>query len=269
MSLTSPAPAEDTVPLSEAGDLPYSWSGSTDEFSYLLEGWRRQPSSEDLDYLAGFDPERHPAWKPATEDLAPLTSPTFGELFEPFAPGRPPSAGPHPLPAPAVAGRGLGIRPFDQPNVQEAKDATARILAGSAPDEPTTDGLPALLEQVRPGDYIAIQAYLPRNAEIDSRLQAIRRTLRDRFHVATTVGYGPRFLHSTGQLHKGGPNSGLFVQVVGEDPLDLAIPGQPYTFGALKRAQALGDLDSLRALGRRVARVTPDELEELRARTLA
>ena len=167
--------------------------------------------------------------------------------------------------ATAVAGRVLGIQPFDQPNVQEAKDATARILAGSAPEEPTTDGLPALLEQVRPGDYIAIQAYLPRNAEIDSRLQAVRRTLRDRFHVATTVGYGPRFLHSTGQLHKGGPNSGLFVQIVGEDPLDLAIPGQPYTFGALKRAQALGDLESLRALGRRVARVTLDELEEVRA----
>jgi len=162
--------------------------------------------------------------------------------------------------ATAVAGHVLGINPFDQPNVQEAKDTTARILQGGAPAEPETGSLSALLEQARPGDYVAIQAYLPRNAEVEAQLQAARRRLRDRLRVATTVGYGPRFLHSTGQLHKGGPNTGVFIQVVGDDSVDFEIPGRPYTFGALKRAQALGDLQSLRAHGRRVERVTLDEL---------
>ena len=164
--------------------------------------------------------------------------------------------------ATAVAGHVLGIHPFDQPNVQEAKDATARILRRDAA-EPETERLPALLERVRPGHYIAIQAYLPPDAQVDAQLQAARRRLRDRFRVATTVGYGPRFLHSTGQLHKGGANTGVFIQVVGDDTVDVAIPGKPYTFGALKRAQALGDLQSLRARDRRVARVTLDELREV------
>ncbi len=162
--------------------------------------------------------------------------------------------------ATAVAGHVLGVNPFDQPNVQEAKEATGRILQEGAAPEPEMGSLSALLEQVRPGDYIAIQAYLPRTAEVEVQLQAARRRLRDRFRVATTVGYGPRFLHSTGQLHKGGPNTGVFIQVVGSDPADVQIPGKPYTFGALKRAQALGDLASLRAHGRRAARVTLDEL---------
>jgi hypothetical protein len=164
--------------------------------------------------------------------------------------------------ATAVAGHVLGINAFDQPNVQEAKDATARILDGGADGQVETEPLSALLEQVRPGDYIAIQAYLPRSAELDAQLQSARLRLRDRHRVATTVGYGPRFLHSTGQLHKGGPNTGVFIQVVGEDDVDLSIPDKPYTFGELKRAQALGDLQSLRALGRRVARVTLKELQE-------
>jgi transaldolase/glucose-6-phosphate isomerase len=162
--------------------------------------------------------------------------------------------------ATAVAGHVLDINPFDQPNVQEAKDTTARILQGDRPEEPVTGSLSALLEQVRPGDYIAIQAYLSRNADVEAQLQAARGRLRDRFRVATTVGYGPRFLHSTGQLHKGGPNIGVFIQVFDDDPVDLEIPSKPYTFGALKRAQALGDLESLRAHGRRVVRATLGEL---------
>ncbi len=85
--------------------------------------------------------------------------------------------------------------------------------------------------------------------------------MRDKFRVATTVGYGPRFLHSTGQLHKGGPDTGVFIQVVDDDEIDLDIPGKPYTFGALMRAQALGDLASLRAHGRRAARVTLEQLK--------
>jgi len=157
--------------------------------------------------------------------------------------------------ATAVAGAILGINPFDQPNVKEAKDATNRILeAGHVPD-PGLDDLGALLDKVRPGDYIAITAYIPRNAENEEALRRVRTRLRDRYKVATTVGFGPRFLHSTGQLHKGGPNTGVFVQVVAGDGADLAIPGKPYTFGTLKAAQALGDLESLRAHGRRVARV--------------
>ncbi len=168
--------------------------------------------------------------------------------------------------ATAVAGNVLGINPFDQPNVQQAKDATNRLLStDGAVAEPDVKPLEGLLAAVRPGDYIAIQAYLPRNAAVDARLQSARLKLRDRLRVATTVGYGPRFLHSTGQLHKGGPNTGVFIQVMGEDPVDLKIPGKPFTFATLKRAQALGDLESLRARGAPVTRVNLEQLEEVSA----
>ncbi len=165
--------------------------------------------------------------------------------------------------ATAIAGHVLGINPFDQPNVQEAKDATARVLREGVTEAPATPSLAAVREQVHPGDYIAIQAYLPRNAETEARLRAARMKLRDRYRVATTVGFGPRYLHSTGQLHKGGPNTGVFIQIVGDDVLDVEIPGSSYTFGELKRAQALGDLQSLLARGRRVARAGLDELNEV------
>ena len=165
--------------------------------------------------------------------------------------------------AAAVAGHVLGIQPFDQPNVQEAKDATARILESEATDVPETMPLADALAAVQPGDYVAIHAYLPRNAEVDANLQAVRRALRDRYRVATTVGYGPRFLHSTGQLHKGGPNTGVFIQVLDDEAADITIPGKPFTFGTLQRAQALGDLQSLLARDRRVTRVTMRELLEV------
>ncbi|MCH7576583.1 MAG: bifunctional transaldolase/phosoglucose isomerase [Chloroflexi bacterium] len=165
--------------------------------------------------------------------------------------------------ATAVAGHVLGIHPFDQPNVQEAKDATRRLLEADAlPTEPYDD-LGALLEAVRPGDYLAIQAYLPRTADNSSRLQAARMKLRDHLRVATTLGFGPRFLHSTGQLHKGGPSTGVFIQVVDEPTLDLPIPGKPYTFRRLLDAQSAGDLQALRARDRRVARVRLSDLEEV------
>jgi transaldolase/glucose-6-phosphate isomerase len=163
--------------------------------------------------------------------------------------------------ATAVAGAVLGINPFDQPNVQEAKDATKHLLARGTFDDPGYDDLGALLRQVKAGDYLAIQAYLPRTRKIEGTLQQARMRLRDRLKVATTVGFGPRFLHSTGQLHKGGPNSGVFVQVVEPPQEDVAIPGQPYTFGRLIAAQAAGDLQSLRAHGRRAARVRLADLE--------
>jgi transaldolase / glucose-6-phosphate isomerase len=157
--------------------------------------------------------------------------------------------------ATAVVGAILGINPFDQPNVQEAKDATNRILAAGAPSAIANDNLDLLLAQVQPGDYIAITAFIARNAENEEALGRVRLRLRDHFNVATTIGFGPRYLHSTGQLHKGGPNKGVFIQVVSDDETDVSIPGWPFTFGTLKAAQALGDLESLRAHGRRAGRV--------------
>jgi glucose-6-phosphate isomerase len=164
--------------------------------------------------------------------------------------------------ATAVAGHVLGVHPFDQPDVQAAKDATNRIL-GRASGDASTPPARDLIHAARPGDYVAILAYVPRTPEVDTRLQRVRLALRDRHYVATTVGYGPRYLHSTGQLHKGGPANGIYIEVVGNDPADLAIPGQPFSFGALKRAQARGDLESLLARGRHVAVATLEELEAL------
>jgi hypothetical protein len=123
-----------------------------------------------------------------------------------------------------------------------------------------SDGVAALLARVRPGDYVAFQAYLSPHADLTSRLQTLRTVVRDRYRVATTVAYGPRYLHSTGQLHKGGPNTGVFAQVVDEPTEDRPVPGRPYTFGRLIAAQAVGDLAALRDRGRRVARVTRDAL---------
>jgi transaldolase/glucose-6-phosphate isomerase len=163
--------------------------------------------------------------------------------------------------ATAVAGAVLGIQPFDQPDVQSAKDATKRILSSGDIPEVDPGNLAELLEEAEPGNYLAIQAYVPRNAETIGRLHAVRMRLRNRLRLATTVGFGPRFLHSTGQLHKGGPNTGLFVQMVEEPSGDVPIPGQPYTFGHLLAAQAAGDLMALRDRGRRVVRVSFPELE--------
>jgi len=117
------------------------------------------------------------------------------------------------------------------------------------------DLLRAFFARARPGDYVALQAYLAEAPDTDHALQAIRLRLRDSLHLATTLGYGPRFLHSTGQFHKGGANTGLFLQLTTDDVEDAPIPGAPYTFGMFKRAQALGDLDALRQHGRRVVRV--------------
>jgi transaldolase/glucose-6-phosphate isomerase len=166
--------------------------------------------------------------------------------------------------ATAVAGWVLGINPFDQPNVAEAKDATAAILAEGAAVDEGFDDLAALVKEIAPGDYVAIQAYLDPTPEIEAMLARARLAIRDRYGVATTVGFGPRYLHSTGQLHKGGRENGVFIQVVdGARETDRGIPGKPYTFGALIDAQAAGDLRSLRRRGRRVARVTPESLGEV------
>ena len=162
--------------------------------------------------------------------------------------------------ATAVAGAILGIHPFNQPNVQGAKDMTERVLAqyqasGRLPDVGASIPFRGLLSEALTGDYLAIMVYALQTPETDRALESLRRRVTDRYGISTTLGYGPRFLHSTGQLHKGGPGSGLFLQLTADHEDDLTIPGYPYTFATLVDAQALGDLEALRALGRRAARV--------------
>ena len=160
----------------------------------------------------------------------------------------------------ALAGVVLGINPFDQPDVASAKEATNRVLAEGPPAIDVVDA-GELLDQVRPGDYVALTAFVdPGRHELLHGLQAARLAIRDRHRVATTLGIGPRFLHSTGQLHKGGPPTGVFLQVVGEDPTDVDIPGRDLTFATLKQAQADGDLTALRERGLRAGRVALDDL---------
>ncbi len=180
--------------------------------------------------------------------------------------------------ATATAGSVLGINPFDQPNVQEAKDSTNRLIEEVRTIGRLTEPEPALSEgnlafytdiaekEVRsvlqkffslavPGDYVALQAYLTERPSVTGPLQEMRVAIRRGLGTATTLGYGPRYLHSTGQFHKGGPNNGLFIQLTADDPEDAAIPGTNYTFGILKRAQAAGDLEALKKHGRRAIRV--------------
>lgn len=188
--------------------------------------------------------------------------------------------------ATAIAGALLAVDPFDQPNVQESKDNTKRLLAeypqnGSLPqqkliiaeesmrvfgDEATRDLLrrggssmqeiiTAHLSRLAPGDYFAVTQYIEELNNYEGLLQQVRIAVRDEKKVATTSGYGPRFLHSTGQLHKGGPDTGVFLQITSEDINDIEIPGEKFTFAVLKQAQGLGDFESLMARGRRAVRV--------------
>jgi transaldolase / glucose-6-phosphate isomerase len=191
--------------------------------------------------------------------------------------------------ATAAAGMILGIDPFDQPNVQESKDATKALLAAArqsgqlstpAPlvaiermalygdpaaigDTPVSvdGGIRELLALARPGDYFALLAYLPQDRDVEALLQRVRAQIRDALGIATTLGFGPRFLHSTGQLHKGGPDSGIYLQITAEPSKDLPIPGWDETFGTLIAAQALGDLQSLQRRGRRALRLHLADLD--------
>jgi len=166
-----------------------------------------------------------------------------------------------------IAGHVLSIDPFDEPNVAESKANTNQVLAAlPLPQLETGSGadvLGWLTETVTAGDYVSLQAYLPFGQ--DAALEALRRRVRDHLGgAAVTAGYGPRFLHSTGQLHKGGPNSVVAVQLVRRSPPpELAIPGQPYDFGTLIGAQSIGDHQSLLAHGRRLLRVAVDDLGEI------
>ena len=168
--------------------------------------------------------------------------------------------------ATAIAGHLLGIHPFDQPNVQESKDNTQRMLdkyksTGSLPHPaqppltPQTARLPEFLDQASAGDYVALMAYLDESPDIAAALAELRQAILNRYHLANTLGYGPRFLHSTGQLHKGGANNGLFIQLTSPSGRDVPIPGELFSFRALAQAQAAGDLDALHAHHRRAARI--------------
>jgi hypothetical protein len=152
--------------------------------------------------------------------------------------------------ATAVAGWVLEINPFDQPNVQEAKDATKRVLAAlPLPEVHFADdaALRELLTGGAGGGYIALMGYLAPSVEFDEQVAALRATLMTATHRATTFGYGPRFLHSTGQLHKGGPPVGRFLSLIADSGPDVEIPGASYSFRTLKTAQAIGDLETLRS----------------------
>jgi transaldolase/glucose-6-phosphate isomerase len=177
----------------------------------------------------------------------------------------------------AVAGWGLEINPFDQPNVQQAKDATKHVLAGYEADHvlpavPDADdaALRALLLGASPPDYVAIMAYAKPSPELDAAAAELRAAVRQPTRATTTFGYGPRFLHSTGQFHKGGPKTGRFLQLIHDGTTDVEIPGAPYTFTTLENAQAIGDLNTLRALGLPAERVRlqgDDPVGALRALT--
>jgi len=187
--------------------------------------------------------------------------------------------------ATAVMGGVLRVNPFDQPDVEDSKVVTRRLAAeyertGRLPQESPlvqtqamslfADGrsrdilgqhdtldayLNAFLSQSSPGDYVALLAFIEMNDAHREELQAMRMAIRDRFKVATCVGFGPRFLHSTGQAFKGGPNSGVFLQITADSLEDLPVPGQRYTFGTIKLAQARGDYEVLASRGRRLLRV--------------
>jgi transaldolase / glucose-6-phosphate isomerase len=172
----------------------------------------------------------------------------------------------------ASAGAILGIHPFNQPDVQLAKEMAHQVMDQKGPkggkmdkSDPETvmieqktiaaKAVEALIASARQGDYFSIQAYLAPNADTEAALQEFRLTIRDRLKLATTFGWGPRFLHSTGQLHKGGQDTGVFIQLIDEPTKDLAVPETNYTFGGLIHAQALGDYRALKQRGRRVLRL--------------
>jgi len=190
--------------------------------------------------------------------------------------------------ATAVAGAVIGINPFNQPDVEASKIATRTLtseyektgtlpaetpvledsgvklftdersaaeLAKAAPGKSLAGYLKAHLSRIKPGDYFALLGYIQMNAEHERDLQAIRHAIRDKMRVATCLGFGPRFLHSTGQAYKGGPNTGVFLQITCDDSVQLPVPGQKYTFGVVKAAQARGDFQVLAERGRRALRV--------------
>ena len=165
--------------------------------------------------------------------------------------------------ATAIAGAVMRINPFNQPNVQESKDRTAAVLASREQLVLERFGsLDSLLESSEEGDYLALMAFVPSNSHNEEVLNRVKKELGEKTALPVTMGFGPRYLHSTGQLHKGGSDNGLFIQVV-DDPPELDIPGRDYGFHQLIRAQAVGDFEALLERGRRAVRITWDDLYDL------
>ena len=220
-------------------------------FIYLHLGADQDPDAEQARRVDALEAAGHPVARILLESTADVAREMYrAEL------------------AVAAAGVVLGIHPFNQPDVELAKDLARQAMAGNlsaagdiAPPVSAGDRgalcavLDAWLASVAAGDYIALHAYLPATEATTASLQSIRLALRDRLHAATTLGYGPRFLHSTGQLHKGGANNGLFLQLLDEPDDDLAVPESDFAFGDLIAAQAEGDFQALSRRGRRVLRV--------------
>jgi glucose-6-phosphate isomerase/transaldolase/glucose-6-phosphate isomerase len=165
--------------------------------------------------------------------------------------------------ATAIAGHVLGIQPFDQPNVQESKDNTNRVLdsfqsTGRLPEQASSharEAAQSLSRLLQPGTYLSVLGYTTPSRPLETAVGRLRRALMSKYRVATTFGYGPRYLHSTGQLHKGGPNTGVFLELVDRMAPDVPIPGKPFSFGTLAKAQATGDIESLSAHQRHAVRV--------------
>ena len=155
----------------------------------------------------------------------------------------------------AIACAELGVNPFDQPGVQATKDSTVRILSDLGGSEILQSGennltLKELLSSSRRGNYIAIMAFLPETSGINDQIQKLRSKIIADYGLSTTFGYGPLFLHSTGQIHKNGPDQGLFLQITQQHKNDIDIPGSNYSFGTLANAQASGNAETLVASGR-------------------
>jgi transaldolase/glucose-6-phosphate isomerase len=175
----------------------------------------------------------------------------------------------------SVACHILGINTFDQPDVQDSKlrtiakikdyQATGKLAEADLVDvSDAKSALEKFLANAKAGDFVTINAYIPRNKETEEVLQSMRVAIREKTKCAVSAGFGPRFQHSTGQFHKGGPNKGRFIQVVYDAKEDMEIPTQGMTFGTLLRAQALGDYEALIAAGRKALRVKLNSVEDLK-----
>ena len=228
------------VPVAGEPKLPMEKYSSDRLIVYLrLQG----DDNSEPDALAGELSVAHPSVRLELTDRADLGAEFYRWEF-----------------ATAVAGCILGVHPFDQPNVQGAKDKTDLVLqhladTGELPRVDAVESVESLLATAKSGDYLAILAYLPDTPEVCRAMTHFRQRLTERYGIPTTAGFGPRYLHSTGQLHKGGPNSGIFLQLTADHPADIPVPGRPYSFGSLADAQSTGDLQALLELGRRAGRV--------------
>ncbi|WP_426491575.1 hypothetical protein [Hymenobacter sp. 102] len=231
---------------------------------FVYVGYENQPDAENRRKVAALQAAGHPVITILMRDALDLGAEFFRWEV-----------------ATAVASAVLEINPFDQPNVQAAKTATDQLMKvvverGSLPQTSApvltenglsyytsvagstataADVLKAFFGQAGTDNFLCIQAYLMETPALNAELDELRRLVQQRLHIATAAGYGPRFLHSTGQYHKGGPNTGLFLQLTTDHAQDLPLPGRPYTFGTFQNAQAAGDLEALHTAGRRTLRV--------------